>query len=120
MNSQEICKRIRSVREIRHIKQSEMAEHLGLSQSSYAKIENGATKLSLDRFLQIAKYLDTDPDFYFREIPKPASKKFKPYKQEWDPRKSQWEEHLSHHLYVVAKQNEELVELLDGINPRSA
>jgi transcriptional regulator with XRE-family HTH domain len=119
MNAQEICQRIRGLRQVRQIKQSELAEALGLSQSSYAKMEKGQTKLSLDRFIQIMNYLDTDPQFFFKENveAKPSAKK--PYSQS-PAAKTQWEERLGYNLYIVARQNEELMGLLEGIKPRSA
>lgn len=118
MNAEEICKRIRTLRELKRIKQADMAKLLGVTQSSYAKMEKGQTKISLDRFLQIVDYLETDPLFFFKEVQGRDQKPAKHYRQ--DSGKSQWEESLGYNLYVVAKQNKELMSLLEGIKPRSA
>ncbi len=119
MNSAEICSRIKAIREIRSISQVQIAKHLGVSQSTYAKIENGISKLSLDRFIQIVEFLDTDPAFYFREITNPRQKPNRPYKK-GASRSSNWEESHSFNLYVVAKQPEEPLKPLKDIMPKSA
>lgn len=61
MNAQEICYRIRAARELQGISQATIAKSLGLSQSAYAKMESGYTKLCLDRFLEIALFLEIAP-----------------------------------------------------------
>ncbi|QNR22623.1 helix-turn-helix domain-containing protein [Croceimicrobium hydrocarbonivorans] len=119
MNAEEICKRIRNLRELRRINQAEIANHLGITQSSYAKMERGQTKISLDRFVEIVDYLDADPLFFFKEINSPSQKPNRPYRQN-NQNRSQWEESLGYNLYVVAQQNEELMDLLEGLKPRSA
>jgi len=37
-----------------------MAKKLNMSQSAYAKLENGITKLDIDRLVDIAKILEVD------------------------------------------------------------
>lgn len=54
--------RIRAIRESKGYTQEYMAEMLGLCQSSYAHLESGKTRLSVDRLLQIAHLLETDLD----------------------------------------------------------
>lgn len=119
MNAKEICQRIRTIRELRGINQSDIAEALGVTQSSYAKMEKGQTKISLNRFIQIVDFLESDPAFFFKEIEQSTQKTIKPYRQKPAP-KSQWEESLGYNLYIVAKQNQELMGLLEGIKPKSA
>jgi len=119
MKSSEICKRIKAIREIRSINQAEIAKHLGLTQSSYAKIEKGISKLSMERFLQIVEFLDTDPAFYFQEIYNPKQKPSRPYKK-GEPHKPTLEESLGYTLYVVSKPDEALVDNLNDTKPKSA
>lgn len=54
--------RIKRVREYRNYTQQYMADILQLSQNAYCKIENGATKLTIDRLEIIAKILDVPVD----------------------------------------------------------
>lgn len=59
MNNQ-IENNIRRFRELKGYSQEYMAQELGISQSSYAKIENGSTKITIDRLQQIAEILDIE------------------------------------------------------------
>ncbi len=43
-----------------HIKQAVMASKLGISVTSYAKIERGASSVSFDRLIEICSILDMD------------------------------------------------------------
>ncbi|MBS9779593.1 MAG: helix-turn-helix transcriptional regulator [Moraxellaceae bacterium] len=49
-----IQEKIRTLREINHLTQEQMAEELEISKNSYAKIEQGKTKLNIERLQQIA------------------------------------------------------------------
>ncbi|MCR9152996.1 MAG: helix-turn-helix domain-containing protein [Bacteroidetes bacterium] len=104
MDSKEVCRRFRAIREIRRIKQSEIAAHLGISQSSYAKMENGNTRLSLERFLQIVNFLDTDPAFYFQDFEPAQLSSKSPYVQAEDTSKA-LEEPSYFKLYIAAKSS---------------
>ncbi|MBS9766844.1 MAG: helix-turn-helix transcriptional regulator [Flavobacteriaceae bacterium] len=55
-----ISKNIRKHREIRGISQEYMASALDISQSSYAKIENNSTKITVDRLFSISRFLEMD------------------------------------------------------------
>jgi len=50
--------RIKKIREYRDYTQQFMADSLELSQNAYCKIENGTTKLTIDRLEEIASILD--------------------------------------------------------------
>lgn len=50
--------KIRKLRELRNLKQEHMADVLGISQSSYSKIEKDETEVGHERLEQIAKALD--------------------------------------------------------------
>jgi len=54
----ETALRIKKIREHRNYTQQFMADSLELSQNAYCKIENGTTKLTIDRLEGIAKVLD--------------------------------------------------------------
>jgi len=53
-----VLKRIKEIRMQKGYSLENMAMELNISDSAYRKIENNQTKLSLDKFLQIAKVLD--------------------------------------------------------------
>ena len=55
---EKVLDNIRKTRKLRGYSLENMATELDISDSAYRKIENNQTKLSLDRFLQIAKILD--------------------------------------------------------------
>jgi len=55
---EDVLKRIKETRIQRGYSLENMAMELNISDSAYRKIENNQTKLSLDKFLQIAKILD--------------------------------------------------------------
>ena len=56
----DIARNIKQIRELKSYTQEYMAEQLGISQPSYAKIEQGATILKIDRMQQIADILEVD------------------------------------------------------------
>jgi transcriptional regulator with XRE-family HTH domain len=58
MNS--IGSTIKKHREMQGLTQFHMALELGISQSAYAQIESGATKMSIDRAIQVTKILMID------------------------------------------------------------
>ena len=51
-------KRIREFRKKKGLTQIDIADKICISQSAYAKIENGHTALDINRLIQIAKLLD--------------------------------------------------------------
>lgn len=56
-----ILTKIREIRKKKGYKQAAIAEELGISQSTYAKIEKGQQKLSLEIFLSISQILSVTP-----------------------------------------------------------
>ncbi|WP_314150065.1 helix-turn-helix transcriptional regulator [Capnocytophaga granulosa] len=56
-----ILTKIREIRKKKGYKQAAIAEELGISQSTYAKIEKGQQKLSLETFLSISQILSVTP-----------------------------------------------------------
>ena len=55
-----ILQNIRRLRISKEISQEAIANSLNMTQSAYAKLERGQTKLSLERFLQISDFFDVD------------------------------------------------------------
>jgi transcriptional regulator with XRE-family HTH domain len=55
-----LCRRIRKLREAKEFKQEDIAHSLEISQKAYSKIETGATKLSVERLIEIANLLEVD------------------------------------------------------------
>jgi len=64
-HTMEIGMKVKRIREFRNYSQEYMAEHLGISQVSYSRIENGQTKLDIQRMEQIANILEVDPMLLF-------------------------------------------------------
>ena len=56
--SVESALRIKKIREFRNFTQQYLADKLDISQNAYSKIENGTTKLTIDRLEQVANLLD--------------------------------------------------------------
>jgi helix-turn-helix domain-containing protein len=52
--------KIKSIRKTQQWTQEEMAEKLGITPSSYAKIERGTTKLNIDKLQQIAEIFNIE------------------------------------------------------------
>jgi transcriptional regulator with XRE-family HTH domain len=51
---------LKNLREERRISQEAVAFNLKITQSTYAKLESGKTKLSVERLLAIATYFQVD------------------------------------------------------------
>jgi len=58
--NKKIGKKIRELRKQQLLKQIDVALELEMSQSAYAKIENGRTTISVDRLLKIANFLKVE------------------------------------------------------------
>ncbi len=65
-----LCLRIRKIREAKDLKQEEIAHSLEISQKAYSKIETGATKLSVERLIEIAQVLEVDAAELLKANPK--------------------------------------------------
>jgi transcriptional regulator with XRE-family HTH domain len=71
--SREEMKQIAAGDEIRHsrnevcLTQEYMAKKLGLSQSTYQRIETGEINISLERLIQIAEILQKPLDYFLKE-----------------------------------------------------
>jgi len=55
--------KIKKIRDLKGLKQDEMASLLNISTQAYSKIERNETKLDDERLEQIAKILELSPDF---------------------------------------------------------
>lgn len=53
-----ITEKIRFLREQKKLRHEDMAERLGISQSSYSRLEKGDAKLDVERFKKIAEVLE--------------------------------------------------------------
>lgn len=58
MNNNEILERIKKIRNLRGVKQEYIALQMGMSQSTYSKIENGNQKLTFEVIGKIANALN--------------------------------------------------------------
>lgn len=57
----DIYDNIRSIRILKNLSQEHLAESLGVSQSSYGKLERGATKITWDKLVRISEILNITP-----------------------------------------------------------
>lgn len=62
-----LCRNIRLIREIKELSQEYVAIKLHMSQSAYAKIERGETRLTVERLGKICSVLEIDIPQLFRE-----------------------------------------------------
>lgn len=58
MNNNEILERIKKIRNLRGVNQEYIALQMGMSQSTYSKIENGNQKLTFEVIGKIANALN--------------------------------------------------------------
>jgi|LakMenE18May11ns_1017448.scaffolds.fasta_scaffold9601531_2 transcriptional regulator with XRE-family HTH domain len=63
----QILQNIRRLRISKEISQEAIANSLKMTQSAYAKLERGQTKLSLERYLLISVYFDVDKSVLFQD-----------------------------------------------------
>jgi transcriptional regulator with XRE-family HTH domain len=49
-----LCRRLRYLRERRKLTQEDLAEHLGISQAAYSRLEQGLIELSIDKLFKLA------------------------------------------------------------------
>lgn len=57
-----IGNKIRNIRELKNLTQEYVAERIDISQAAYSKIENGETKISEEKLVQIAQVLEVKPE----------------------------------------------------------
>jgi transcriptional regulator with XRE-family HTH domain len=71
--------RLRDLREDRDENQSTVAKHLGYSQQTYSRYENGITEPSLETLINIANYFNTSIDYLLglTDEPKPYPRRKK-------------------------------------------
>lgn len=56
-------KRIRDLRESRHLSQTQIANMLGMSQTGYSKYETGENDVPTKVLIQLAKFYNTSVDY---------------------------------------------------------
>lgn len=57
-----VTQKIRFLREQKKLRHEDMAERLGISPSTYQRLESGETKMDVKRLQKIAEVLDVNPD----------------------------------------------------------
>jgi transcriptional regulator with XRE-family HTH domain len=70
-----ILEQIRKTRIEKNLSQQNLAFHLNITQSSYAKIEKGEIKLSVAALLEISSYLSINPAAFFEQGKKETPEK---------------------------------------------
>ena len=63
-----VLNKLISIRKEKGITQFQVGERLGLSDNAYSKLENGHTKLDIERFLFILKILNTNLKDFFEDF----------------------------------------------------
>lgn len=62
----DIGRRIRAVREEAGLSQEKLAAKIGMTRSNYARIERGATNITVETLVRIAKGLGVEVEVAFR------------------------------------------------------
>jgi len=60
-----VLKKIKLLRKERNLSQQDVAFVLNMNQSSYAKIENGINKISLENLIKLAEFYSIDITMFF-------------------------------------------------------
>ncbi len=63
-----VGKRIKEIRTVRGLTQSNVADHLGISFQQLQKYETGANRVSASRMFELSKLLDITPAFFFEGL----------------------------------------------------
>lgn len=63
-----VGKRVKEIRTVRGLTQSNVAEHLGISFQQLQKYETGANRVSASRMFELSKLLDVSPSFFFEGL----------------------------------------------------
>lgn len=64
-----IHEKIRHLREQKKLRDEDMAERLGISQSTYSRLENGDIKMDVERLQKIADVLEVPVEELFKNEP---------------------------------------------------
>ena len=112
---------IKQIRVLKGFSQAQIAELLDITQASYARIEQGQTKLSVERIEQLAKIFDVSQSYFLSE------------KNEYNPRdleggitneyikklieinhdlREKLEEQINFRIAYLEQQNQQLLEML--------
>ncbi len=75
MESEEIIKALKKLRDVKSISQRQIAEKLDISIGQYGHYETGHSQMSLQTFLKILGILETDPKEFFSVTPNNIDKK---------------------------------------------
>jgi transcriptional regulator with XRE-family HTH domain len=62
-----IGKSIRNIREQKGYSQENVAKELGISQPSYARLEQKDDRISVTRLIKIAEFLEIHPNYFFED-----------------------------------------------------
>ena len=60
-------KRIRDLREDKDLNQTQVARHLGMSQTGYSKYETGENDIPTNILIELARFSDTSIDYLLGE-----------------------------------------------------
>lgn len=63
-----VGQRIKEIRTIRGLTQSNVADHLGISFQQLQKYETGANRVSASRMFELSKLLNITPSFFFEGL----------------------------------------------------
>lgn len=107
-----IEEKIKQFREQKRYSQLYMANQLNISQSSYNKIENGQSQLSLDKFYQICKIFNISMDeLYHLNL---GSSTLKNKKSSISLKKNPNKQDLMTILSIVKEQENLIITLMDN------
>lgn len=65
LSTQEILRRLRTLREKKVLKQDQLAGRLGIDRTTYARKEKGYIPITTDEWVRISAAMDTDIAYFF-------------------------------------------------------
>ncbi len=65
LNTREILKRLKVLREEKHVGQEYLARRLGVDRSTFARKENGSIPITTDEWLKLARAMDEELNYFF-------------------------------------------------------
>lgn len=65
LNTREILKRLKVLREEKHVGQEYLARRLGVDRSTFARKENGSIPITTDEWVKLARAMDEEMNYFF-------------------------------------------------------
>lgn len=93
------------LRKARGLKQSELADHLGITQNQISKYERGESNPTMNTFVDIIRFFDTSADYLLglTDVPDPVPTDISPTEAEMLALLREYDEEAQRHLLEAFK-----------------